>query len=113
MSRKTSSDIGLPSFDLKPQQKRLPLLRRLGNIIARMKHQGRDLQEYLDEPTIHLDEERKASMVDIISRLGTEESPLKQVTIITHDAEIFENAEVDSVYRFEATPEGTKVKLEA
>ena len=68
---------------------------------------------FLDEPTIHLDEERKAKMVDIISRLGTEESPLKQVIIITHDAEIFENAEVDSVYRFEATTEGTKVKLEA
>jgi len=68
---------------------------------------------FLDEPTIHLDEERKAKMVDIISRLGTEESPLKQVIIITHDAEIFENAEVDSVYRFEATPEGTKVKVEA
>lgn len=66
----------------------------------------------LDEPTIHLDEERKASMVDIISRLGTEDSPLKQVIIITHDAEIFENAEVNSVYRFEASPEGTKVKLE-
>jgi DNA repair protein SbcC/Rad50 len=67
----------------------------------------------LDEPTIHLDEERKASMVDIISRLGTEESPLKQVIIITHDAEIFENAEVDCVFKFETTPEGTKVKLEA
>jgi len=67
---------------------------------------------FLDEPTIHLDEERKASMVDIISRLGTEDSPLKQIIIITHDAEIFENAEVDSVYRFEATSEGTKVKLE-
>ena len=67
----------------------------------------------LDEPTIHLDEERKASMVDIISRLGTEDSPLKQVIIITHDAEIFENAEVNSVYRFEATPDGTKVNLES
>lgn len=63
----------------------------------------------LDEPTVHLDEERKASMVDIISNLGAATSPLKQVIIITHDSEIFENADVDAVYRFEASPEGTRV----
>jgi exonuclease SbcC len=65
----------------------------------------------LDEPTVHLDPERKASMVDIISGLGTENSPLRQVIVITHDAEIFENAEVDEVYRFEASPEGTRIAL--
>lgn len=65
----------------------------------------------LDEPTVHLDPERRASMVDIISGLGTENSPLRQVIVITHDAEIFENADVDAVYRFEASPEGTRVSL--
>ncbi len=66
----------------------------------------------LDEPTIHLDPERKASMVNIISSLGTGSSPLKQVIIITHDSEIFENADVEAVYKFETTPEGTRVRLE-
>lgn len=65
----------------------------------------------LDEPTVHLDEERRASMVEIISGLGRADSPLKQIIIITHDSEIFENAEVDAVYRFEASPEGTQVRL--
>jgi DNA repair protein SbcC/Rad50 len=67
----------------------------------------------LDEPTVHLDEERKASMVEIISSLAKESSPLKQIIIITHDSEIFENAEVDAVWRFEASSEGTRVRLEA
>jgi exonuclease SbcC len=66
----------------------------------------------LDEPTVYLDEERRASMVEIISALGGggSESPLKQMIIITHDAEIFENANVDAVFQFESTPTGTVVK---
>ena len=67
----------------------------------------------LDEPTVHLDDDRKASLVEIISRLGRLDSPLKQMIIITHDEEIFENAEIDAVFRFEASSEGTKVKLES
>ena len=63
----------------------------------------------LDEPTVHLDAERKSSLVDIISRLGGEDSPLKQIIIITHDSEIFENADIDEVWRFESTSEGSKV----
>jgi exonuclease SbcC len=66
----------------------------------------------LDEPTVHLDDDRKASLVEIISRLGRLDSPLRQMIIITHDEEIFENAEIDAVFRFEASSEGTKVKLE-
>ena len=63
----------------------------------------------LDEPTIHLDPERRAAMVDIVSGLGAEDSPIKQTVIISHDSDIFEEADVDVVYRFEKTPEGTKV----
>ena len=63
----------------------------------------------LDEPTIHLDPERRAAMVDIVSGLGAEDSPIKQTVIISHDSDIFEDADVDTVYRFEKTPEGTKV----
>ena len=67
----------------------------------------------LDEPTVHLDEDRKASLVEIISRLGRMDSPLRQMIVITHDEEIFENAEIDAVFRFEASSEGTRVKDEA
>jgi exonuclease SbcC len=64
----------------------------------------------LDEPTTHLDEERRRSLVRIITEafkagLG----PLSQIVIITHDSEIFEDADVDSVYRFEMTADGTSV----
>jgi exonuclease SbcC len=64
----------------------------------------------LDEPTTHLDEERRKSLVRIITeafRSGL--GPLSQMILITHDSEIFENAEVDSVYRFTMTNEGTHV----
>jgi exonuclease SbcC len=64
---------------------------------------------FLDEPTVFLDVERKSRLVEIISRLGGENSPLKQLVIITHDSEIFENAEVDEVWNFEQTAEGTRV----
>ena len=63
----------------------------------------------MDEPTVHLDQERKASLVEIVSSLGRENSPLKQIIVVTHDSEIFENAEVDAVWRFEASSEGTRV----
>ncbi len=64
----------------------------------------------LDEPTTHLDEDRRKSLVRIITeafRSGL--GPLSQMILITHDSEIFENAEVDSIYRFSMTNEGTKV----
>jgi exonuclease SbcC len=64
----------------------------------------------LDEPTTHLDEERRKSLVSVLSRafeanLGS----ISQFIIITHDSEIFENSNVDMIYNFESTAEGTKV----
>jgi exonuclease SbcC len=67
----------------------------------------------LDEPTTHLDEERRKALVKIISeafREGT--GPLAQLIIITHDSEIFEDSEVDRVFRFAMTPEGSHVLQE-
>jgi exonuclease SbcC len=67
----------------------------------------------LDEPTTHLDEERKKALVKIISeafREGT--GPLSQMLIITHDSEIFEDSEVDAVFRFTMTADGSKVTRE-
>jgi len=64
----------------------------------------------LDEPTTHLDEERRKSLVNVLSQafeanLGS----ISQFIIITHDSEIFENSNVDMIYNFESTAEGTKV----
>jgi exonuclease SbcC len=67
----------------------------------------------LDEPTIHLDEERRKSLVRIISDSFKEGlGPLSQIIIITHDAEIFEDSEVDAVYRFTMSANGSVVVSE-
>jgi exonuclease SbcC len=64
----------------------------------------------LDEPTIHLDEERRKSLVRIISDSFKEGlGPLSQIIIITHDAEIFEDSEVDGVYKFAMSANGSMV----
>ena len=64
----------------------------------------------LDEPTTHLDEERRKALVKIISEAFREGAgPLAQMIIITHDADIFENSEVDKVYQFAMTAEGSHV----
>jgi DNA repair protein SbcC/Rad50 len=64
----------------------------------------------LDEPTIHLDEERRKSLVNIISDFFKEGlGPLSQVIIITHDAEIFEDSDVDGVFRFTMGANGSVV----
>lgn len=64
----------------------------------------------LDEPTTHLDEERKKALVKIISEAFMEGvGPLAQMIIITHDAEIFEDSEVDAVFRFSMTADGSRV----
>lgn len=67
----------------------------------------------LDEPTTHLDEERRRSLVNVISQLAdisnlNSTSPL-QFIIITHDSEIFENSAVEKIYKFESSVQGTKV----
>jgi exonuclease SbcC len=67
----------------------------------------------LDEPTTHLDEERRKTLVRIISeafREGT--GPLTQMIIITHDSDIFEDSEVDAVFRFSMTADGSRVVKE-
>jgi exonuclease SbcC len=64
----------------------------------------------LDEPTTHLDEERRKALVKIISeafREGT--GPLAQMIIITHDSDIFEDSEVDKIFRFAMTADGSRV----
>ncbi|AIC15933.1 AAA family ATPase [Nitrososphaera viennensis] len=67
----------------------------------------------LDEPTTHLDEERRKALVRIISEAFREGAgPLAQMIIITHDADIFEDSEVDAVFRFSMTADGSRVVRE-
>jgi exonuclease SbcC len=64
----------------------------------------------LDEPTTHLDEERRKALVRIISEAFREGAgPLAQMIIITHDSDIFEDSEVDQVFRFAMTEDGSHV----
>ena len=66
----------------------------------------------LDEPTTHLDAERKKSLVEVLAQLsgiGKSQTAM-QFLIITHDAEIFENEYVGQIYEFKSTQEGSKVK---
>ncbi len=66
----------------------------------------------LDEPTTHLDEERRKALVRIISEAFREGAgPLAQLIIITHDSDIFEDSEVDQIYRFTMTADGSQIKL--
>ncbi len=65
----------------------------------------------LDEPTTHLDAERKKSLVSVLSQLSNisnSESPM-QFLIITHDAEIFDDSTVERIYKFESSEQGSKV----
>jgi len=65
----------------------------------------------LDEPTTHLDAERKKSLVRVLSQLteiSNSQTPM-QFLIITHDSEIFEDSNVEQIYKFESKEEGSKV----
>jgi DNA repair protein SbcC/Rad50 len=67
----------------------------------------------LDEPTTHLDVEKRKSLVRIISDSFREGlGPLFQIIVITHDAEIFEDSEVEGVYRFTMSTNGSVVASE-
>jgi DNA repair protein SbcC/Rad50 len=57
----------------------------------------------LDEPTTHLDEERKRSLVRLVTEFNSVEkrTSLNQIIVITHDKEIFEDSEVNAVFQFE------------
>ena len=84
---------------------------RLG--IAHMMGSGKLDFVILDEPTTHLDEERRKALVKIISEAFREGAgPLSQMLIITHDSDIFEDSEVDAVFRFAMTAEGSHVTEE-
>ena len=66
----------------------------------------------LDEPTTHLDSERKKSLVGVLSQLSNisnQETNPMQFIIITHDAEIFEDSTVERIYKFESSDNGTKI----
>jgi exonuclease SbcC len=67
----------------------------------------------LDEPTTHLDEERRKALVRIIAEAFREGAgPLAQLIIITHDSDIFEDSEVDQIFRFAMTADGSRVLQE-
>ena len=56
----------------------------------------------LDEPTTHLDSERKRSLVGVLGELANVSSrETTQFIIITHDIEIFEDSNVEQIYKFE------------
>ena len=65
----------------------------------------------LDEPTAHLDSERRKSLVNVLSQLTSlkEDDSSMQFIIITHDAEIFDDSSVENIYKFESDPNGTIV----
>jgi DNA repair protein SbcC/Rad50 len=64
----------------------------------------------LDEPTTHLDQERRKSLVSVLSQaFESNIDAISQFIIITHDSEIFENSNIDAIYDFKSTPEGTLV----
>ena len=65
----------------------------------------------LDEPTTHLDTEHRKALVGVLAQLSnipTSGIPM-QFIIITHDSEIFEDSNVERIYRFNSTDFGSKV----
>ena len=70
----------------------------------------------MDEPTNFLDAEHKIELVNVLTQLSSmkkldSETPL-QLLIITHDTEIFENAEIDNIYRFSKVGDETRIKFQ-
>ncbi|MDC0041587.1 AAA family ATPase [Candidatus Nitrosopelagicus sp.] len=67
----------------------------------------------LDEPTTHLDSERRKALVEVLSQLANirGENASMQFIIISHDAEIFEDSSVENIYKFESAIDGTVVSL--
>src|SRR5574338_1503590 len=64
----------------------------------------------LDEPTTHLDHERRRSLVNVLSQaFESNIDAISQFIIITHDSEIFENSNIAAIYDFRSTPDGTLV----
>ena len=67
----------------------------------------------LDEPTMHLDEERRKSLVKVLSQLSnitnSASNASMQFIIISHDSEIFEDSSVEQIFKFESSDNGTIV----
>jgi len=65
----------------------------------------------LDEPTAHLDAERRKALVGVLSNLSdiSDSANPMQFIIISHDSEIFEDSSVERIYRFESVQDGTVV----
>ena len=65
----------------------------------------------LDEPTTHLDSERRKALVGVLSQLADIRGggSSMQFIIISHDAEIFEDSSVENIYKFESAVDGTMV----
>ena len=81
--------------------------------MANLMGKGRTDFIILDEPTTHLDVERRKYLVELISGLNRAQEEgltlLNQVIVITHDEEVFEGSEVNGLFRFEVTPGGSVV----
>ena len=70
----------------------------------------------MDEPTNFLDAEHKIELVNVLTKLAEmkkldTETPL-QLLIITHDTEIFENANIDNIYRFSKIGDETRIEFQ-
>ena len=66
--------------------------------IARLLSSGNIDFVIMDEPTNYLDEERRKAFVDLVRSIA---QSIKQLIIITHDREIFENESVNAIFNFE------------
>ncbi|MEM3629415.1 MAG: SMC family ATPase [Candidatus Micrarchaeia archaeon] len=79
--------------------------------MANLMGKGRIDFVILDEPTAHLDVERRRSLVELIGRLNSRlvNMFLKQIIIITHDEEIFANSEVSALFKFQIVNNMSKV----
>ncbi|MEM2074251.1 MAG: AAA family ATPase, partial [Nitrososphaeria archaeon] len=79
--------------------------------MANLMGKGRIDFVILDEPTAHLDVERRRSLLELINKLNSrlENIFLKQIIIITHDEEIFANSEVSALFKFETVNNVSKV----
>src|SRR5207245_6432659 len=64
----------------------------------------------LDEPTTHLDQERRKSLVTVLSQaFEANLDAIYQFVIITHESEIFENYNIDAIYIFESILESKEI----
>ena len=104
------ADIKLKALVLRLELINPSLLKTVERILSRSETKA-EADCNSDEPTTNLDEERRRTFVKIISEVfnkGT--GPLNQLIIITHDEEIFEDSEIEQVYKFQMTERGSLVK---